>query len=218
MNAIPNELTILIGSCARGTSQAGSDVDVVRVGHRQTVKRSTISSLARAAKGPITYIDYDLNTFCGLHRSGSLFVHHIITEGILIAGNQETWERSRASFIVTTDFGVEIQDHRDVCLWLASVGYLKGATMARLAHLCRALKNLAIFSLAAQRAYVFEKREALQRAFPAIPQTDVQILLDASNSFERGTELSVTLKRTAAHPDRVSQICQTINATLKAAQ
>jgi len=62
------QFTILIGSRARRTQNSTNDIDVVRIGH---LKPAKIGS--RFRNQPISYTDYDIDTFLDLYERGSVF-------------------------------------------------------------------------------------------------------------------------------------------------
>jgi predicted nucleotidyltransferase len=170
--------TILIGSRARRTATSRSDIDVVRIGHKRPAP-------GRIGKQAISYIDYDFDKFCDLYDRGSLFLYHVFREGRLLAGSESAWRSLKKNFRVSTNFGDQISRNRNFLRWLHRGEKFEGAVIPYLAHTCRALKNLAIFSLAQKRQYIFDKREALQRAFPALSDRSIDLLITANDSFER---------------------------------
>jgi len=174
------QFTILIGSRARRTQNSTSDIDVVRIGH---LKPAKIGS--RFRNQPISYTDYDIDTFLDLYERGSLFLYHIFKEGKLLEGSAEAWQWLKDHFRVRTDFKEDISRNRRFLQWLLKGTKYNGAVVPYLAHACRALKNLAIFSLAQNREYVFDKRAALRKAFPQLSDDVIALLVDASNRFER---------------------------------
>ena len=133
----------------------------------------------------VSYIDYDPDKFSRLYEDGSLFLYHIFCEGRLINGNERTWRFLKANFCVRTNFRREIAENREVLEWLQDGTQYEGAMIPYLAHTCRALKNLAIFSLAQRRSYVFDKRRALRKAFPVLEDEAIALLIGANNVFER---------------------------------
>jgi predicted nucleotidyltransferase len=174
------KFTVLIGSRARRTDGCGSDIDIVRIGHKRPVKLH-----ARRTPDTITYVNYDLAKFSDLYQRGSLFIYHVFNEGRLLEGDERTWEELKDNFKVSTNFRREISQNRKFLRWLQRGEKFRDATIPYLAHACRALKNLAIFSLAQRRRYVFDKRAALRRAFPALSDEVIGLLISANNAFER---------------------------------
>ena len=179
------EFTILIGSCARGTGDAYSDIDIVRVGHERPFPKTKLGAVPNPG-APISYIDYDAASFASLYEAGSLFVHHILTEGRLLVGDPVRWAGLVKNFSVTKDLRGEIREQIGLCRWIARPEAFTNATMPMLSHLFRALKNAAIFSLAEQEIYVYDKREALRQAFHFLTDNDIELLVSANNKFERG--------------------------------
>jgi predicted nucleotidyltransferase len=172
--------TILIGSRARRTQKSYSDVDIVRIGHTEL---ATIKE--RARKDSVSFIDYDVDKFSDLYEKGSLFLYHVFREGRLLEGDFDAWNYLKENFRVSTNFKREISRNRRFLKWLQRGEKFRGAVIPYLAHTCRALKNLAIFSLAQKRRYVFDKRAALRGAFPNLPKSSIDLLISANDSFER---------------------------------
>jgi hypothetical protein len=145
--------------------------------------------LEKPKKADVSYIDYDAKKFSELYEKGSLFLHHIFTEGVLLKGNRSVWNALKQYFQVSTNFRKEISQNRKLLEWLQGGEKFRGATIPYLAHTFRALKNLAIFLLAHKREYVFEKRAALQTAFPTLDRKAITLLINANNMFERSSDV-----------------------------
>ena len=169
-------LTVLIGSFARGTAELCSDIDIVRVGHNHLISRAKLD-LPVTPNAPISNIDYDLRTFESLYRSGSLFTHHVLTEGRLIEGDPLYWSELRENFSVTKDLSGEIQEQLSLCVWLSRSELFVHAVFPQLSHTFRALKNAAIFSLAHNGLYIYDKRRALRTAFDFLSNEDIKLLI-----------------------------------------
>jgi hypothetical protein len=177
-----SHFTILIGSGARRTDDLQSDIDIVRIGHSDT---TVVQCKGCQKVRDVSYINYDTEKFSQLYGDGSLFLYHIFSEGRLLSGDEKIWTSLKANFRVRTNFRREIAENREVLAWLQDGNQFEGATIPYLAHMCRALKNLAIFSLAQRRSYVFDKRTALRRAFPELEDETISLLVVANNVFER---------------------------------
>ena len=178
----PGSFTVLIGSRARRAVRPSSDVDVVRIGHRHSLPAHF---RATHRGGRISYIDYDESKFRELYERGSLFLYHVFTEGSLLEGDAKPWASLKSRFKVATNFREEISQSRSVLAWLQRGNKWRGAKVPYLAHTFRALKNLAIFSLAQRRHYVFDKRRALEEAFPQLRRQSIATLIDANDAFEQ---------------------------------
>jgi hypothetical protein len=214
MTLPPLEFTLLIGSCARGTPEPASDVDVVRIGHVRSVLRGDLGKRVGRACGPLNCIDYTEIGFLSLHAAGSLFIRHILFEGILIEGSSTNWLRLKSEFVGATDFGREISRHRQLATWLLTSPSFTDATMPRLSHLFRVLKNWAIFSLAQRDVYEFDKMNALSSAFPGLEHSDRAALSDAYNAYERGIALTRGLV-SSAKPGELQRMCVRLGLAIR---
>jgi hypothetical protein len=209
--------TILIGSCARGTDDPYSDVDVVRVGHVRALTKAE-RKIAAKPGAPVSYIDYDNDSFASLYESGSLFLHHIFTEGKLIAGNPRHWSKLVSGFSVTKNLRNEIREQLLLCNWLAQPAAFSNAMMPLLSHLFRALKNAAIFSLAQRGVYVYDKREALRQGWSFLTNSDIELLVLANNAYVRGVPQLDSLPAIDAAnslPDLCSRVSNAVGDLLK---
>ncbi len=195
------KFTVLIGSGARRTAKRHSDTDIVRIGHQDPVSTKSERLTKRDA---ISYIDYDEGKFLELYHDDSLFLYHIFTEGVLLRGERRRWESLKLAFSVSTNFAREISENRGVLEWLQQGTQFEGATVPYLAHTFRALKNLAIFLLAEKQTYVFEKRTALQQAFPDLEGEAITLLINANNRFER--DRSDSLPSEIFNPETVIRV------------
>jgi predicted nucleotidyltransferase len=203
------QFTVLVGSYGRGAGEADSDIDIVRIGHTRPFKKSRLGKLAHP-KAPISYIDYDPESFARLYESGSLFVHHILTEGQLLDGDRRRWTELVENFAVTEDLSSEITEQLDLCRRLARPEAFTNATMPLLSHLFRALKNAAIFSLAARGVYVYDKREALRQWWTFLTNRDIELLVTANNLYVRGTPQSQFIGSSEATKS-LSNLCSRVN-------
>ena len=179
------KFAILIGSTARRSQKRHSDIDIVRIVYHEPVT----PDLDKSKDSEISYIDFDSDKFSKLYRDGSLFLHHVFTEGVLLRGNRNDWNGLKEYFRVSTNFRREISQNRKLLEWLQRGEKFRGATIPYLAHTFRALKNLAIFLLAHKQEYVFEKRAALQKAFPTLDTKAITVLINANNIFERSSDV-----------------------------
>jgi len=207
-----HQFTVLIGSYARGTASEDSDVDIVRIGHRRSLHKKYLARIGNP-KAVISYIDYDLDSFKSLHKAGSLFIHHILTEGKLLEGNTTRWARLANTFTVTHDLHEEIAEQLNLCTWLARPTAFRHATLPLLSHIFKALKNAAIFSLAQRGIYVYDKRKALENAFESFSRREIELLLSANSAYERGADRSNELK--VIRPAALVGLCRKVNAATK---
>lgn len=169
---------VLIGSVARGDYSVGSDVDICRINSDVTVNRQI-----NWPSGPINYIDYDLETFQHLYEIGSLFIYHILTEGILIEGDINSWENYRLNFSFTGHFREEIYNTLDLNNVFKTVDIFGNHYLSLYSNLFTNVKNFSIFYLAGKGIYLFNKEKAIKQVFG---DYHYSLLFDAYNYFERG--------------------------------
>lgn len=173
---------VLIGSCARGTQQAWSDVDVLRVQSQSTPDVSKYGTF-------VSYIDIEKDEFESLFQNGSLFLLHAFTEGVLLQGDSEEWERLRQRFVLTDDHSSLVREYLDVLQSLNSSTVYVDAYVPYLSNTCKAMKNIGIGVLAQKKQFIFEKHLALELGCHlSIQQT--RLLMVANNTFERGTPIN----------------------------
>lgn len=183
--------TLLIGSFARGTGSIDSDVDVLRIGHERSIDRPVNIPVS----APISFIDYDQAAFASLYRSGSLFLHHAFTEGILLDGNGKQWETLKQHFCVERCFKEPIQEYIEVLSFINEYPGYQRSCLPYLSNIFKCLKNIGIFRLASKRSYNYEKTEALE-AGCSLSTFDSRILIKANLAFERSFPLSQPLMAT----------------------
>ncbi|MFW9331741.1 hypothetical protein ACN6AX_00730 [Paenibacillus polymyxa] len=174
-----NELfLVLIGSVARDDFSLESDVDVCRISYSGNVERkSTWPS------GPINYVDYSYGEFIHLYDSGSLFIHHILNEGILLQGNNKSWEYFRNNFKLKINFNEELLKIREISSIFSDINLFDLKYLSMYSNLFTLVKNFSIFYLANKKKYLFNKRTAIKLVFGEF-HTD--LLIDSYNYFERG--------------------------------
>ena len=104
------KFTLLIGSFARGTGGIHSDIDILRIGHEDKVDRPKYVD----PRIPISYVDYDAESFNKLYLDGSLFLYHAFFEGKLLAGDNNLWKKLKEDFSVSVDFKDSINEYLEV--------------------------------------------------------------------------------------------------------
>jgi hypothetical protein len=139
---------------------------------------------------PVSYIDYDQKSFVELFRQGSLFLYHAFTEGSLLEGVEGAWKRLGNEFRVSSDFSEAIAEYEAVLDYVVSYPGYKGAYVAYLSNIFKALKNIAIFRLAETGTYEFDKIAALSKCFK-LTTTEARLLVASNNSFERSCDLDI---------------------------
>lgn len=183
-----DEFIILIGSYARNTYNQYSDIDVVRL---NTIKK--IHKTTNFDKKKISYIDYDCSSFKKLYKNGSLFLYHIFTEGILLEGDKNKWEFIKNRFKLSNDFKDEIIEYEVVLRYLCEYKDYENAYLAYLSNMFKLLKNLAIFHLAQEKIYLFDKAKVLEKYYN-ISKNDCTLLITSNNCFERNIKITTKMK------------------------
>lgn len=183
---------IVIGSVARNDFSKNSDIDICRIGTVKEVKRES-----SWPSGPINYIDYELDVFEHLYETGSLFIMHILSEGVLIEGNEEEWEKYKSSFKIKNNFNDEIEDILDMTNLFDNLEMFGNKYLTFYSNFFIFIKNYSIFTLANKGIYIFNKEKVIKKVFG---DYHFQLLLDSNNYFERGIvneEWNYTCKKTA---------------------
>ncbi|MET3697013.1 hypothetical protein SAMN05877753_101409 [Bacillus oleivorans] len=169
---------VLIGSVARNDFNTGSDIDICRIKYKKNISRKD-----KWPSGPINYIDYDDHVFNELFNSGSLFIYHILYEGILLAGDKKMWEKYKSCFKLKQDFTEEIKNIVENINIINNIKIFGNKYLSLYSNLYTLVKNFSIFHLANKRIYVFNKENAMNCIFE---KSYNQLLIDAYNYFERG--------------------------------
>src|SRR5690554_2655246 len=151
------QFTLLVGSYARGTGGRSSDIDLLRTGHKKRVKRPVISDDSI----PISYVDYDFDSFNKLFNAGSLFLYHAFLEGKLLEGDIQKWNKLKEGFIVSDDFRDSIEEYLQVLTYIAEYPEYEHSSVPYLSNIFKCLKNIGIFRMATMKQYNFEKITAL---------------------------------------------------------
>ncbi|TQR14748.1 nucleotidyltransferase domain-containing protein [Psychrobacillus soli] len=169
---------VLIGSVARNDFSRNSDIDICRIGNRQTIERKDSWPI-----GPINYIDYELEVFEHLFEIGSLFILHILFEGVLIKGDKEKWENYKSNFCVKDNFNEELEDINEMTDVFNNLEMFGNKYLTLYSNLFTLIKNYSIFTLANEGIYIFNKEKAVKRVFGDFYYN---LLFDSNNYFERG--------------------------------
>jgi predicted nucleotidyltransferase len=184
------QFTLLIGSFARGTGGIGSDIDVLRIGHKRRVKRPVKLDYSL----PISYVDYDLDSFKTLFDDGSLFLYHAFIEGQLLEGDITQWNSLKENFVVSDDFRDSIEEYLQVLTYIAEYPEYERSSVPYLSNIFKCLKNIGVFRMASTGRYDFEKVNALM-AGCGLSDLDARILISANAVFERSMPTSSALMR-----------------------
>jgi len=174
------KFTLLIGSFARGTHGADSDVDILRIGHFDKVKLG----FSVSNSNPISYIDFDIHDFTDIFEDGSLFLYHAFNEGVLIDGDPESWYLLKEKFEVSSSFKKYIDEYAELLNFIKDYKGYESSPLPYLSNIFMCAKNIGIFKLAEKKEYNFEKYMALT-AGCGLSDEDARLLLKANTIYER---------------------------------
>ena len=169
--------TVLIGSVARGEQKNNSDVDIVRINNEYEVERQNKWPL-----GPINYIDYTLDDFHRLYNEGSLFIYHILNEGILLSGSSDSWNEYIIKYKFIDTYGEVLNNIRDILHDVSNESIYGGTFLSFYSNIFTLVKNFSIFYLAHNGIFNFNKETAFVNVFG---RKYYYILNTAYNIFER---------------------------------
>jgi hypothetical protein len=169
---------VLSGSVARGDYSKDSDIDVCRIDCTCEVSRDF-----EWPSGPINYIDYTLDEFERLYCRGSLFIFHILYEGILIKGDEKNWNMLKLNFICQDNFDEELTKIINTFDTFDNIEIFGGKYLTMYSNLFTLVKNYSIFYLAKKRLFVFNKEKAVKTIFGDFY---FDMLMASYNYFERG--------------------------------
>jgi predicted nucleotidyltransferase len=157
-----SSFVVLIGSYARGDFNEYSDCDVFRVGCENI--NFDFSAIQVTVAAPVTFIDYDKETFSSLYEAGSLFIYHVLHEGQVIYGDKDIWNELKNNFVVQRDFRNELEEITLITNFLANTEMFGGKFLMPLVNAFTEIKNASIFFLAHRGQFVFEKTECMRLA------------------------------------------------------
>lgn len=112
----------------------------------------------------MNFISYDSTQFNSLYESGSLFIYHILHEGIVIDGRQDSFNALKKNFHVQKRFNNELRKIYTTTQLLAEVDIFGGKHLTPLVNAFTELKNACIFYLAHHSIYEFNKEKCFDRA------------------------------------------------------
>lgn len=170
--------SILIGSYARGDFNENSDCDVLLVDTEES--EFEISALSTGARKYVGFINYDEKTFLRLYEIGSLFLYHVLQEGVVIEGDRREWSHLRSSFVVQSNFINELNEIVKTTDLLSKTAIFGGKFLTPLVNAFTELKNACIFSLAHHGIYEFNKTKCFERSFE---NSDRYLRLKSLKSF-----------------------------------
>ena len=97
------QFIIIFGSIARNDYTENSDVDILTINIEKNLAEKYINNI-KIPNFPHNYVEYNSETFSMFYNSGSLFLYHIFTQGVLIHGDIEKWKLIKNNFNVKKNF------------------------------------------------------------------------------------------------------------------
>jgi len=168
---------VLIGSVSQNEFSENSDIDICRIGTFEEVNRRL-----DWPSGPVNYIDYTYDDFIKLYNQGSLFIYHIMHDGVLLKGNSSKWLNLVNQFKFIDTYGEEADELREIILELLDIKIYGGTYLSFYSNIFTLLKNFSIFTLAHNNIFEFNKQRAFTRIFD---EKYFDILFAAYCIFER---------------------------------
>jgi predicted nucleotidyltransferase len=169
---------ILIGSVARGDHNVSSDIDICRISSNIKIQRRE-----EWPSGPINYIDYTDDEFMHLFNMGSLFIYHIIHEGILLYGDKEKWKVLCNNFLYKDNYSDVILDIKSTIFDFININIFGDTFLTLYSNMFTLIKNYSIFTLSQQGVFIFNKEQAIYMKFG---KEYYDLLNESYNRFERG--------------------------------
>jgi hypothetical protein len=157
---------LLIGSTARGTATSSSDIDLLLLCKRPRSSTNLLRDAEfGAAERPVSVITYSPSSFRKFWREGSLFVHHALTEGVVLFDNGPLADLLKTPFRLKSDFSSDINEQLERVQLFANLEGFSGGHALVAARLYSIYKNVAFFALAQAGSPCFDKREAFSDFF-----------------------------------------------------
>lgn len=147
---------MLYGSCARGDASPESDIDLLAVHNEEMI--------ARRETGRAILSLYPHATLRRMSSEGSLFVWHLISEGIELFDCANVFQDVRSSFTLKTDYSLE----RGIASEIGWSLLCEGApvdTPEAVKAMLYAVRTIAISRLAERNTPAFSRRDVIAR-FP----------------------------------------------------
>ncbi|MCD1647645.1 nucleotidyltransferase domain-containing protein [Marinobacter adhaerens] len=158
------KFSVIFGSQARGDFSETSDFDILLVNMDKT--DFDYSIVPDEFRDKVDFVEYSEDEFLDFYKKGSLFLYHILKQGIVVDGAVDTWEKLESEFIVQNDFSEELTRIRDTSKMIKNISIFGGKYLTPLSNMFTELKNACIFNLAHKMVYEFNKRECLEVALP----------------------------------------------------
>lgn len=158
------KFSVIFGSQARGDFSDKSDFDMLLV--NMDKERFDYSIVPEEFRGKVDFVEYSEDEFLDFYKKGSLFLYHILKQGIVVDGCVSTWKKLESEFIVQNDFSEELKRIRNTSNLIKNISIFGGKYLTPLSNMFTELKNACIFNLAHKKVYEFNKRDCLEGALP----------------------------------------------------
>lgn len=174
-----DKFIILFGSVARNEHHKNSDVDILILNDLNETLIKNINQ-KELPKLPINYTHYDSYAFNIFFEKGSLFLHHLFTQGKVLYGNKHKWESLKKDFHVAQNFYDEQDNIISNLQIFKDTSIFNNHYLSPLTNLFPLLKNYCIFYLANRNIYEFDKQKSLKLLLP----TKYQALLELHTYYD----------------------------------
>lgn len=161
---------IVIGSVARGDNVASSDLDllILTTSKARLATYYSIPSVAEA-RPLVSIITYTPKDFAKFWDEGSLFVYHVLTEG-LVAWDDGTFRRLlKHPFKLKSDFSADITTQLERLKLFSEPRAFGDLFVYAFVELFKIYKNIVFFALAHNGHPEFNKRRAFRNFYRLKP-------------------------------------------------
>lgn len=186
-----NSFIVVFGSVARGDSHKNSDLDILLI-ESDIDKADSILKIYDLPDLTVNYIKYDYALFKKYHDMGSLFLHHIFEQGILLSGNEVEWSECKKQFRLKDNFDDEINRIKSDIEIYSDISIFNGMFYSPLANAFPMMKNYCIFMLANAGIFEFNKVKCIKMMIESDDATSDFLLLQSFyDSSVRGLNIDL---------------------------
>jgi predicted nucleotidyltransferase len=161
----------LFGSYARGDQSVLSDIDLLILSDNPKSMSPIYNKLKKLnLPNPLSLVVYSPVDFAKFWNDGSLFVHHIISEGILLYDDEVIEKLQQKGFFLKNEFYDDIKAQADRLDLFRDDRRFDGIFINVFARLFSIYKNIVFFSLANRGCPIFNKSIAFNRFYTLYPE------------------------------------------------
>lgn len=157
-----NSFIVVFGSVARRDSHKNSDIDILLI-QSDIDKFESMLETYDLPDFPVNYIKYDYTLFKKYYDMGSLFLHHIFEQGILLSGDEIEWSKYKKQFRLKANFYDEINRIKSDIEVYNDISIFNGMFYSPLANIFPMMKNYCIFTLANAGIFEFNKVKCIKK-------------------------------------------------------